>query len=68
MTDASNQVTFRLDAGDTLMVNGLRVLHGRTEFRPDGARHLQDVYFEVDDVVANLARLTGEATNAMMVS
>ena len=68
VTDASNQVTFRLDAGDTLMVNGLRVLHGRTEFRPDGARHLQDVYFEVDDVVANLARLTGEATNAMMVS
>lgn len=67
-TDPANQVTFRLTAGDTLMVNGLRVLHGRTEFQPHGPRHLQDVYFEVDDVVANLARLTGDATNAMMVS
>ena len=68
VTDPANQVRFRLEAGDTLFVNGLRVLHGRTEFRPDGRRHLQDVYFDVDDVVGNLARLTGEATNAMASS
>lgn len=66
VTDPANQVTFRLDAGDTLLVNSLRILHGRTAFRPDQPRHLQDVYFDADDVAANLARLTGEATDAMM--
>ncbi|MBA3287227.1 MAG: TauD/TfdA family dioxygenase [Acidimicrobiia bacterium] len=68
VTDPARQVRFRLGAGDMLMVNGLRVLHGRTAFVPDGRRHLQDVYFEVDDVIGNLARLTGAATNAMVWS
>lgn len=68
VTDPASQVTFRLDAGDTLFVNSLRVLHGRTEFRHDQLRHLQDVYFDADDVAANLARMTGEATNAMIKS
>jgi len=66
VTDQVSRVTFRLSAGDTLFVNGMRVLHGRTEFRPDGRRHLQDVYFDVDDVIGNLARMTGEASDAMM--
>ena len=37
-------------------------------YQPDGQRHLQDVYFEVDDVFGHLARMSGEATNAMVHS
>ena len=68
VTDPANHVSFRLNAGDMLFVNGYRILHSRTAFDAAGARHLQDVYFDVDDVVGNLARLTGEATNAMVNS
>ncbi|MEP7202069.1 MAG: TauD/TfdA family dioxygenase [Ilumatobacteraceae bacterium] len=68
IADPANHVSFRLSAGDTLFVNGHRVLHARTAYRPDGPRHLQDVYFEMDDVFGHLARMSGEATNAMIAS
>ncbi len=68
IADPANHVSFRLSAGDTLFVNGYRVLHARTAYQPDGPRHLQDVYFELDDVFGHLARMTGEATNAMVTS
>ena len=68
VTDPANHVSFRLCAGDMLFVNGYRVLHSRTAFRPDGPRHLQDIYFEVDDVLGNLDRMSGEATDAMVVA
>jgi len=68
IADPANHVSFRLAAGDTLLVNGHRVLHARTAFQPDGQRHLQDVYFEMDDVFGHLARMSGEATNAMVIA
>jgi gamma-butyrobetaine dioxygenase len=68
IADTANHVSFRLNAGDTLFVNGYRVLHARTAYQPDGPRHLQDVYFEMDDVFGHLARMSGEAQNAMVVS
>jgi gamma-butyrobetaine dioxygenase len=68
IADPANHVSFRLSAGDTLFVNGYRVLHARTAYQPDGPRHLQDVYFEFDDVHSHLATMSGEATNAMVVS
>ncbi len=68
IADTANHVSFRLAAGDTLFVNGNRVLHARTAYKPDGPRHLQDVYFEMDDVFGHLARMSGEAQNAMVVS
>ncbi len=68
IANPANHVSFRLSAGDTLFVNGYRVLHARTAFQPDGPRHLQDVYFEFDDVFGHLARMSGEATNAMVAS
>ncbi len=68
IADPANHVSFRLSAGDTLFVNGYRVLHARTAYQPDGPRHLQDVYFDVDDIFGHLARMSGEATNAMVVS
>ena len=66
VTDPANFVSFRLKAGDMLFVNGYRVMHARHEYQPNGPRHLQDVYFDVDDFSANLALLTGQATNAMV--
>ena len=68
IADPANHVAFRLNAGDSLFVNNHRVLHSRTAFVPDGPRHLQDIYFDVDDVFGNLARMTGEATDAMEAS
>jgi alpha-ketoglutarate-dependent taurine dioxygenase len=68
IADPANHVSFRLSAGDTLLVHGYRVLHARTAYKPDGPRHLQDVYFEIDDVFDHLARMSGEATNAMVAS
>ena len=44
------QVIFRLEGRQILLCDGHRVLHGRTALRSDGARHLQDAYFEHDNV------------------
>ena len=44
------QVTFRLEGGQVLLCAGHRVLHGRTALRSKGRRHLQDAYFEHDNV------------------
>ena len=42
--------TFRMAAGEMLILAAHRVLHGRDAFQPDGPRHLQDAYFEHDNV------------------
>ncbi len=68
LCDPANQVRFRLRGGDMLFVDGYRALHARTAFTPDGPRHLQDVFFSTDDVHSVIARLTGEATNAMVTA
>lgn len=58
--DEGNQVHFRLDAGDMMIVHGHRILHGRRSYNPaTGFRHLQDVYFEHDDLINRLHRLPG---------
>ena len=66
VVDPGYQVRFRLNAGDTLIVHSQRVMHARAAFTPNGPRHLQDIYFDVDDVYGILARMTGEAVNAMV--
>ena len=55
------QVTFRLEGGQILLCDGHRVLHGRTALCSDGRRHLQDAYFEHDNVRNHLRwlRLSG---------
>jgi len=45
---------FRLESGDVLIVSAHRVLHGREEFIPSGIRHLQDAYYEMDNIENNL--------------
>ncbi len=59
---AHNQLRFRSEPGDMQIVHAHRMLHGRTGFDGSaGARHLQDTYFEYDDLAAQAAILTGQA-------
>jgi alpha-ketoglutarate-dependent taurine dioxygenase len=54
------KVAFKTANGDLLTVHGHRVLHGRLSFDPSsGARHLQDVYMEYDDLMARRRVLLG---------
>ena len=50
VNDPGAQVNFRLEGGQILLCAGHRVLHGRTALRSTGNRHLQDAYFEHDNV------------------
>lgn len=54
------KVAFRSETGDLLTVHSHRVLHGRLAFDPQsGARHLQDVYMEFDDLMDRYNVLRG---------
>ena len=54
---AVSQAFFRLAGGQILLIAAHRVLHGRTELRYGGRRHLQDAYFEHDNMRNHLALL-----------
>lgn len=55
------RATFKSADGDLLTVHSHRVLHGRMPYDPaSGARHLQDVYMEFDDLTARRRVLRGE--------
>jgi alpha-ketoglutarate-dependent taurine dioxygenase len=59
--DDRYKVVFRTVDGDLITVYGHRVLHGRLAYDPtSGARHLQDVYMEWDDLMARRRVLRGE--------
>ncbi len=51
------QVAFRLAAGDLVLFDNLRVLHGRTGFASTGARRLQGCYADRDGLLSSLALL-----------
>jgi gamma-butyrobetaine dioxygenase len=57
VTAASAKAVFRLEAGQILIVASHRVLHAREAFEPTGRRHLQDAYFEYDNVRNHLVVL-----------
>jgi len=48
---------FRLEGGDILILAAHRVLHGREAFEAVGRRHLQDAYFELDNIRNHLVVL-----------
>ncbi len=54
LTGGEARATFRLGGGEILIVAAHRVLHGREAFEHTGRRHLQDAYFEYDNVVNHL--------------
>ncbi len=54
------KLVFTARSGDLLTVHGHRVMHGRLPYDPSsGARHLQDVYMEFDDLMARRRVLAG---------
>jgi gamma-butyrobetaine dioxygenase len=60
LDDDHYKLVFRSNTGDLLTVHSHRVLHGRKSFDPQsGARHLQDVYMEYDDLMDRLNVLSG---------
>ena len=61
VNDPGSQVSLRLEGGQILLIAAHRVLHGRTALGSVGRRHLQDAYFEHDNVRnhLNLLHRTG---------
>ena len=51
------RASFRLQGGQILLLAAHRVLHGRTALRSGGRRHLQDAYFEHDNIRNHLTVL-----------
>ena len=51
ITDPINHCKCRLHAGEILLLSAHRVLHGREAFFPNAVRHLQDAYFELDNII-----------------
>ena len=51
------RTSFRLEGGQILVVQAHRVLHGRHAFTPNARRHLQDAYYEQDNVRNHLVVL-----------
>lgn len=49
MRDKAFEIRFLLNAGDLVMFDNCRLLHGRTSFNPEeGLRHLQGCYIDID--------------------
>ncbi|MGW4790528.1 2-trimethylaminoethylphosphonate dioxygenase [Streptomyces sp. HUAS TT11] len=51
------QLDLRLTPGDCLVFDNTRLLHARTAFAQDGARHLQGCYADLDGLAGTLAVL-----------
>ncbi|MFC4035695.1 TauD/TfdA family dioxygenase [Streptomyces polygonati] len=51
------QLDLRLAPGDCLLFDNTRLLHARTAFAQDGARHLQGCYADLDGLASSLAVL-----------
>ncbi|NEO29403.1 MAG: hypothetical protein F6K36_02905 [Symploca sp. SIO3C6] len=50
LNNPTYQYCFRLEAGDCLLVQNFRVLHGRKAFNPNsGSRHLEVAFVEWND-------------------
>jgi len=62
VNDPVNQIEFRGHAGTMQFVHGHRILHARRAFDSgSGERHLQDTYFDFDDVASLHALTAGTA-------
>ena len=55
--DPAQQVVLRLEAGDLVLFDNERILHGRTGFASGGTRHLQGCYADRDGLLSTLAVL-----------
>ncbi|OIJ90597.1 gamma-butyrobetaine dioxygenase [Streptomyces sp. MUSC 14] len=51
------RIGFRLEPGDCVIFDNTRILHARSAFTADGARHLQGCYADLDAAASELAVL-----------
>src|SRR5262249_55618218 len=61
------RIVFRLEPGDLVAFDNLRVLHGRAAFSGEGARRLQGCYADLDGLRSTLAVLDRESVDAVEV-
>lgn len=54
------KITFKMGAGDAMLFDNQRVLHGRIGYKSSGDRHLQGCYADIDSLLSKLAVLERE--------
>ena len=54
------KITFKLGAGQAMLFDNQRVLHGRIGYTSSGDRHLQGCYADIDSLLSKLAVLERE--------
>jgi gamma-butyrobetaine dioxygenase len=57
LEDPQFKITFKLAAGEAMLFDNQRVLHGRIGYTSSGNRHLQGCYADIDSLLARLAVL-----------
>lgn len=62
--DPSMEVSFRLDPGESFIVDNTRVLHARKGYSGAGTRWLQGCYADKDGLLSTLAALTADRREA----
>ncbi len=61
LEDPHYRIMFKLNAGDAMLFDNTRVLHGRIGYRSTGNRHLQGCYADMDSLRSKLAVLERNA-------
>ncbi len=51
------QICFKLEAGQLILFNNRRVLHGRTQYANSSHRHLKGAYADIDSLRSTLTRI-----------
>lgn len=62
--DPAMEVSFRLDPGESFIVDNTRVLHARKGYSGTGTRWLQGCYADKDGLLSTLAALTSDRREA----
>ena len=57
---ASQQIVFKLTAGELMLFDNTRVLHARRAYSASGSRHLQGAYSDLDGLYSSLRMLEAE--------
>ncbi|MAT37430.1 MAG: gamma-butyrobetaine dioxygenase [Acidimicrobiaceae bacterium] len=67
--DPQFQIKFRLEAGDCMIFDNRRVLHGRTAFEAkSGKRHLRGCYIDRDELRSRIRLLEGNKCRKLILS
>lgn len=67
-SDSCYELRFRLQAGELMMFDNNRVLHGRTEYDPnEGRRHLQGCYIDLDGPRGRYKALKRKLASALQI-